>query len=389
MEHLHHFQLSEDPFRNDHVERFQCETPTQADALRRLDRGVRQSRGLNVLVGGVGSGKTIVARKLYEELEEEVFEASMMVVLRRNVGADWLLDRFARELGVEDPAQGREARIGQIYERLAIIREDGRHAVLIIDDAHSLATEDTLSEICGLVKLEYEDRGLLSVVLVGASPLDDALAADPLLGQRVDVRVNLAPLGRDAAAAYLAHRIQVAGGDPKLLLPGAVAALHELSGGAPGRLNTLADNALYEAYLAGRTELTRSDVDRAFAELGWASARQGAPARKPSAASARRAPPAQAETPSPDAHAAGDALDSELEAVFEPSPPARGSKRAEAHQTVLMDFDAEPEAVPAQRPMPARAAAAPTEIQLEPSDAISAPPKEDEVDDLFMELLDD
>ena len=70
MEYLHHFQLSEDPFRNDHLERFISETPSQADALQRLDRGVRQGRGLIVLAGPVGSGKTVVARRLYEELEE-------------------------------------------------------------------------------------------------------------------------------------------------------------------------------------------------------------------------------------------------------------------------------------------------------------------------------
>ena len=67
--------------------------------------------------------------------------------------------------------------IRQIYERLAIIHEDGRRAVLIIDDAHGLANADTLSELCGLVKLEYEERRLATVVLVGAPPLDAAIAS--------------------------------------------------------------------------------------------------------------------------------------------------------------------------------------------------------------------
>ena len=56
---------------------------------------------------------------------------------------------------------------GQIYERLAIVREDGRHAVLIVDEAHALARGGALEEVSALVKLEYDERRLLSVVLVG------------------------------------------------------------------------------------------------------------------------------------------------------------------------------------------------------------------------------
>ena len=71
MEHLHHFGLAEDPFRSDAADKFDVELPSQQDALARLDRGVRQSRGLVVMIGAVGSGKTRVARHLYDGLEEE------------------------------------------------------------------------------------------------------------------------------------------------------------------------------------------------------------------------------------------------------------------------------------------------------------------------------
>ena len=78
-----------------------------------------------------------------------------------------MLTRFAKQLGIEEPAPEREALLAEVYERLAIIREDGRHAVLIIDDAQALASPETLAEVCGLLKLEYEDRRLLSLVLAG------------------------------------------------------------------------------------------------------------------------------------------------------------------------------------------------------------------------------
>jgi type II secretory pathway predicted ATPase ExeA len=407
VDHLHHFGLAEDPFRNDHHEKFAVETPSQTDALRRLDRGVRQARGLMALIGGVGAGKTMVARKLYEELEDEVFEASMMIVLRGSADADWLLTRFANQLGVDEPASEREALIGQIYERLAIIREDGRHAVLIVDDAQGLASQETLTEVCGLARLEYEDRRVLSIVLAGAPSLKHALTSDPLLAHHLEVQVTLPPFGREEAARYLWERIQLAGGKPQILLPGAVVGLHELSGGAPGRLNTLADNALFEAFLEDRNQMARSDVERAYADLGWGElGTHGDTSSASVAAASSTAPRGPGGNPSAEARQvltaapvspASDVedLDSKLEAVFEdevpPTAPAPAHP-ADAGQTVLMTREASPPPT-AQRSVPARAAAAPTEIQLEAQDAIPAPPKEpeevDEVDDLFMELLDD
>jgi type II secretory pathway predicted ATPase ExeA len=402
VDHLHHFGLADDPFRNDHHEKFTVETPSQADALLRLDRSVRQARGLIALIGGAGAGKTMVARKLYEELEEEVFEASMMVVLRGSADADWLLTRFANQLGVDEPTPEREALIGQIYERLAIIREDGRHAVLVVDDAQGLASRVTLTEVCGLARLEYEDRRVLSIVLAGAPSLRHVLASDPMLAHHLEVQVTLPAFGREEAARYLWQRIQLAGGKPQILLPGAVVGLHELSGGAPGRLNTLADNALFEAFLRGRNQVARSDVERAYADLGWSELRTCDEASSTSVAVASRvAPPRPSGAPAAEAtqvltgvpaSSAGAVEDpySKLEAVCEEEAPAAvPTPPADAGQTVLINHDpGSPSA--AQRPVPARAGAAPTEIQLEPRDVIPAPPKEeDEIDELFMELLDD
>ena len=443
MEYLHHFQLSEDPFRNDHRERFVSLIPSQTDAIARLDRGVRQGRGLITLIGPAGAGKTAVGKHLYEELEEEVFEASMMVVLRSQADSDWLLQRFASQLGVEEPSTQREALIGQIYERLAIIREDGRHGVLIIDDAQALATRETLQELCSLVRLEYEERRMLSIVLIGTPALEAALAANREVAHHVEVQVTLPGLDEDEAPEYLAARVRAAGGDPQILLPGAVAGLRELAGGAPGRMNILADNALFEAYAAGRAQMARSDVEKAFRGLGWdrvgsvvappspveqmaeAPALDFAPtttldldapsapelgaSREPeleipqpngAAVAASAAAPVVSEPPRPSGPAAlapdlaspppGSApeLDMELEAVFDSPAPAAAP---EAQGTVVMDFEAPPAAAP--RPSP-RSLAAPTEIQLEPADAlpVDGPPKDDSdeaVDALFMDLIEE
>jgi type II secretory pathway predicted ATPase ExeA len=329
VEHLHHFQLSGDPFRNEPMQRLDFESAPQQDALRRLDRAVRQGRGLGVLIGATGSGKTAVVRQLLDDLEEEVFEASMMVVLDGAADAGWMLRRFCKQLGVEEPAAEREGLIGQIYEQLAIIREDGRQAVLIIDDAHTLARSGTLVEICGLLKLEYEDRRLLSLVLAGPPALDEAFRADSALAHRIDVRAHLGPFDREVSAAYLASRIQAVKGNPETLEGAAVTALFELGGGLPGRMNTLADNALFEAFLCGRSQVSRVDVERAHADLGWETL---ASLDTPGAAASTEAAPIAAaaatgsdpnEDTGSDFHKTLNQIDSELDSMLAPTngPP--------------------------------------------------------------------
>jgi len=347
VEHLHHFKLGEDPFRNEPAIKFLFESRQQQEALLRLDRAVRQAKGLCVLIGAVGAGKTMVVRQLLDNLEEEVFEASMLVVLNGAADAAWMLTRFARQLGVEDPPKEREALVAEIYDRLAIIREDGRHAVLIIDDAQTLAEPETLNTVCGLLKLEYEDRRLLTLVLAGTSDLADALAGNPALAHRVDAKVQLAALDPATSAAYILHRVRIAGGGPAVFASDALTALHELAGGIPGLMNTLADNALFEAFLCGRSAVTAVDVERAHRDLSW----EASP-KSEDAPQVARATPTAPKLHSAPAAALG-ALDADLDTVF--------TQSAEAEATVLFDSPRMPD---------------------------QGPPK-DEPDDLFAELLED
>jgi type II secretory pathway predicted ATPase ExeA len=394
VEHFQHFGLAEDPFRNEPRLELFFETHANRDALRRLERGLRQAKGLLVLAGEIGSGKTMVVRRLLEGLEEEVFEASMLVVLHGATDAGWMLSRFAAQLGIEEPASEREALLAQIYEKLAIIREDGRHAVLIIDDAQSLASQSTLAEVCGLLKLEYEERRLLSLVLAGAPSLEQALANDPTLSHHIDVKVRLEALDPTGAAAYLAHRIDAAGGNPAILDPGAVAALHALGGGLPGRMNTLADNALFEAFLCGRAKMTRTDVERAHRDLG-----SSAPAGAAPAPAAEEEPPPVAILPPERAHRhAGLPASAAAEETFDfgvASSAPRKPRRAELEiidpiDDSLGELDSELEAVfePREITRPPQYAPPPRPRSPHP-----APPKKSEPDesgdDLLIELLED
>jgi type II secretory pathway predicted ATPase ExeA len=268
VEHLSHFGLSRDPFANDSRISLFFEHEAFTNAERRLLRGANQVKGLCVLTGAGGSGKTMLVRHLLESLEEEAYEAVLLIPMPGISDGRWILDRFARQLGVEEPAKEPSMLLGQLYEQLAMVREDGRKAVLIVDEAQVLVEQELLSELRGLLNLEYEDRRLLTVVLAGLPDLAKEMAGSAALAERVEIRVEIPPLDPESSVRYLRHRILAVDGDPEIFESDATDAIVALASGSPRRLNILADNSLFEAYLAGRTSAAVQDVARAASDLG-------------------------------------------------------------------------------------------------------------------------
>jgi type II secretory pathway predicted ATPase ExeA len=332
VEHLSTFGLTRDPFANEPQLDLYFESRSAQDAGARLRRAAQQGKGLVVVTGAGGLGKTMLVRHLLDSLEEEMFEACLLVPVPGVSDGAWVFDRLARQLGVEKPVSDRGAALAELYERLAIVREDGRNAVVILDEAQVLAEQGVLRELRGLLNLEYEERRLLTLVLVGLPSLARAVAGEPALADRVDVPLRLGPLTAEESGRYLTHRIRAAGGNPAILESGAVAALVKWAGGVPRRLNALADAALFEAHLASRVSATAADVERAALELQLpqpegvtapAPAAKEAP-RKPLAPEPKRIPPVSASMTTPRAQSAAKPAPlppaptpvSDLEAIF-------------------------------------------------------------------------
>lgn len=427
MEHLEHFGLSRDPFSNDPQLSVYFESAEHAAAERRVRRSVTQQKGLCVLSGPAGAGKSMVVRHLLESLEEEVFEACLLVPVPGVADAGWVFSRFAAHLGVAEPSPERAALLGQIYEQMAVVREDGRQVVLILDEADVLAERGALGDLRALLNLEYEERRLLTLVLVGGAEIEELIARERGLADRLDVHVRLRPLDADAATQYLTHRIRRVGGSPAILDASALDALIDLAGGIPRRMNTIADNALFEAFVAGRVSATRDDVVHAAAELDLGASRRASPAVPPATHTPAAAPaPARRDAAPPEVRTAQAAPPRRAHAeeagasVFEapPAAPRRAAPSRPPSARATTDLDevfAAPthpprvRAAAASRPAPAWSGrAAPDKTMIlaqgegfdldadEPSlDArtvavpVAGPPKDEEIEDLFADLVEE
>jgi len=396
VEHLQHFGLTQDPFSNDPDLRFFFESGSHRDAQCRVERGLRQHKGLTLLTGDGGMGKTLLARRILEALEEEVFEASLLVILPGAADATGILQRFARQLGCEEPAVDRAGLLAQIYEQLAIVREDGRHAVLMIDDAQ-IMTPNALAELSGLLNLEYEDRRLLSMLFVGSPELDRLVQTDSSIMQRVDVRVRLQPLDMSNASAYLSHRLNAVGVDTAILSASSTDALFKFGRGRPRLINTLADNALFEAYLSGRTAIDSSDVERAAADLGLGSD-PGITSSEPAAAPVVSGPsdPIGPTVVAPSLDLEDPVGDFELAPELVAPVAVAPTLDLDQGLEVALEFDVDPASVtqyPVDPAVPdAAAASAPLfaeaeilEAELTPLDATDGEP----IEDAFVELIEE
>lgn len=265
MEYLEYYGLKTEPFSNAPVSRFYFDSDQHNQALLRLKYAVGSMKGLAILVGGIGAGKTTLARRLLDSLDEKEYEAALLVIVHSSVTPDWLLKRIAAQLGVEDPAGDKLTLLGQLYRRLIQIYEEGRKAVVLIDEAQMLATRELMEEFRGLLNIEVPEQKLLSFVFFGLPDVELNLQFDPPLAQRVALRVRLDPFDVETTRKYVEHRMKMAGAASSPFTSGAYRVLQKATGGVARLINTVCDNALFEGALA-KTRAIDADLIRRVAQ---------------------------------------------------------------------------------------------------------------------------
>lgn len=277
MDYLDFYKLKQEPFSNAPVGRFYFDSAQHNQALIRMQYALRSMKGLAIIVGGVGAGKTTLARKLLDALDEREYEATLLVIIHSAITPDWLLNRIAVQLGVQEPATDKLTLLGQLYQRLLAIHASGRKAVVLVDEAQMLQTRELMEEFRGLLNLEVPERKLLSFVFFGLPDVEVNLQFDPPLAQRVALRIRIDPLDRETSREYIHHRLEVAGAARVPFTEEAIDLLHRASGGVPRVINTLCDNALFEGAMAGRETIDAAMVRAVAQNLSFSTAERAGP----------------------------------------------------------------------------------------------------------------
>ena len=263
------YSLKEQPFSNAPDSRFFYESEQHSEAMVRIMHAIDTMKGLTVMLGDSGTGKTILARKVNERLyNDPQYHAALLVIIHGEVTPDWFLRKIATQFDIEKPGEDKKTVFTQLAARLQQTHEAGKKAVLLVDEANMLQNKAIFEEMRGLLNLEVPGKKLLSFVLIGLPDLEDHIKMDPPLAQRVALRFSLKYLTMPSSVAYISHRMRVAGSQKDIFTQDALVEIFHYSKGIPRLINTICDNALLEGYLTRRTQLDANIIHTVTQDLG-------------------------------------------------------------------------------------------------------------------------
>lgn len=263
---LEHYGLRELPFSLTPDTSFFFGYGHYRDAFNTLIVALQNGEGFIKVTGEVGTGKTLLCRKLLNSLGDEYVTA---YIPNPYLTPSALIMAVADELGLElDPKEGTHRALKQITHRLIELNAETKKVVLCIDEAQAMP-EKTLETLRLITNLETEKRKLLHVVLFGQPELDERLKEKSIrqLRQRITFSYTLQPIDQEGIAAYLQHRLLVAGGNGEAGFDSsAVRQLYKGSQGFPRLINILAHKALMLGYGQGIKQISASQVKAAIAD---------------------------------------------------------------------------------------------------------------------------
>ncbi len=272
MNYLEYYGLQQEPFTNAPAIKFFYNSAQHSTALLRVMHAIEGMRGLALVLGQAGKGKTTLARRILEQLSPEMYQSALLVVVHAAVEPEWFLKKIARQIGIEEIGEDKVELLAKVSERLFQIHREGRKTVVLIDEAQMLRSREILEEMRGLLNIEAAESKLITFILFGLPDLDEVLEIDPPLKQRVATRVRLENLSREGAAHYVRHRMRLAGSNQPTFAEGALDQIFLYTRGNPRLINTICDNALLEGFLLGREVVDRSLVDAVAQDLGLVGA---------------------------------------------------------------------------------------------------------------------
>lgn len=257
-----HFGFDEHAFSLTPDTQFYFNSPGHRDVLNTLLLALKHSEGFIKVIGEVGTGKTLLGRKLLTALSDRFITAYVPNPYLTPEELKWLL---AEEIGIPYNNQMPSYQLlREITQKLIELAVQKKQVVLVIDEAQAMPRE-TIEALRLLTNLETEKSKLLQVVLMGQPELNQVLAKQDLrqLNQRIVFSETIPCLNLKQVKNYIAHRLTSAGCHKNIFSSSAIRLLSAASGGVPRLINILAHKALLAAYGKSAEKVTRAHMIKA------------------------------------------------------------------------------------------------------------------------------
>ena len=261
------YKLAGKPFQLIPDARFFFNSKLHKRAMAYLRYGLKQGEGFIVITGDIGTGKTMLARNLFGELDREEVVAAQLVTTQ--VEADDLLRLVCAAFGLPHDGLPKATLLRNLEVFLRARRAEGKRILLVVDEAQNLPAR-SVEELRMLSNFQEEGRALLQSFLLGQVELNQTLQGEGMeqFRQRIIAGFQLRALDREETELYIKHRLQRVGwaGDPSLTGDG-FDRIFDATGGVPRRINTLCDRLLLFGALEEKHDIGAEEVDLVTEEI--------------------------------------------------------------------------------------------------------------------------
>ena len=262
------YNLKEKPFELTPSPRFLYLGESHKKALDLLAYGVTERKGLILLIGEIGTGKTTMVHTLLNNIDKNIQYIHLSnPLLSPEEFMDFLaFSAFKKKVHFKSKTDF----LFELEEFFRQCIQQQKNIIFIIDEAQNLSFK-LLEEVRLLSNMEFADEKLINIFLVGQPELNEKLSdprCKPLL-QRISSRYHIPPLDFNGTSDYIATRLQIAGRKSgiDIFFKSAIKAIHHYSKGYPRVINVLADNALLLGYSKGRKKITTTIVKQCYEDM--------------------------------------------------------------------------------------------------------------------------
>lgn len=264
-----HFGLKKLPFENVPDPSFFFEEGDYARIHKRITDSLNAGRGLMVVTGPIGSGKTTQSQIIISDFSKDI---KLIWMAEPPANSTDLFMFIAQELGLKTTTSGKAFLLRDIRDALSKINSEGNKCLVIVDESH-LMSDDTVNGVRLLNNLEEGSAKLIQMLLLGQDELLEMINRPDLehFKQRIATLEILGRMDSERVKHYIAHRIKVAGGDPAIIADTGWEALVLASGtggGIPRVVNLLCDKSLHAAFEKEKTSVDVDDVYEAAEGIG-------------------------------------------------------------------------------------------------------------------------
>lgn len=244
---LEYWGLASSPFANAPTESLFFPSPQHEEALSRMLYVIEHRKGVAMLTGEVGCGKTTVTKILMNSLNKDKFRFQLL----SNPAMDPLdlIRAILLNLGEKSVNGFKPVLLSQLQDRLVRNAAEGVNTILAIDEAHVINNRETLDELRMLLNIQHDEQFLMTIILLGQPPLLKKISELQPLKERISVKYNLTPLDQKNTLRYIIYRLKNVGAERGFFTTESILPLFQYSGGIPLRINNLCDRCLLIGYM--------------------------------------------------------------------------------------------------------------------------------------------